>query len=190
MTVTERIDSLAEAPGVLAAFRAVGAAGQARPVGGNLHAVLVHWYTVEGDITTEGKGNLIVINAESEDPEAPEVAYWLGQLPGPLRPAAPEIKYLTDRTTGNWGNLSSAAQQAAILEFCNAVYKEAVSGARDIREFRVEAIDGKTVKVSGYFNVGENLAQWQYMTWYIKLIDANGSVASPYSNIEFQAVVA
>lgn len=189
MTAQERINALADAPGVLAAFRAMGPAGEYRPVGGNLYAVLVQWYSIDGNIAVDGKNHLIVANVESEDPEAPEVAYWLGQIPAPLRPAAPEVKYLSDRTTGNWGDLSGAAQQAAILDFCNAVYKEAVSGARDIREFRVEAINGKTVKVSGYFNVGENLTEWAYRTWYVKLIDANGSVASPYSNIEFQAVV-
>ena len=190
MTIAERIESLAEASGVLAAFRAVGAAGQARPVGGNLHAVLVHWYTADGDITTEGKGNLIVINAESEDPEAPEVAYWLGQLPGPLRPVVPEVKYLTARTAGGWANLAGTAQKTAILGFCNEVYKAATPGARDIREFEVTPIDGNTVKISGNFNIGAALDEWAPRTWYIKLIDANGSVSTPYSNVEFQAVVA
>lgn len=68
-----------------------------------------------------------------------------------------------------------------------------MAGARDIREFQCEPVDGSTIRVSGYFNTGAGLTTWERMTWFVKLLDPNGSVAPDgqgnYANIEFQRVV-
>jgi hypothetical protein len=118
--------------------------------------------------------------------EPEEAAYWLGNIPAPLRPAPAEVKYLSARTTAGWGGLSGAAQAAAIQSFCNTTYKAANNGARDIREFTVSPIDGNTVKVSGFFNTGAGFTTWERQTWFIKLIDANGATSG--ANVEFHRV--
>lgn len=181
MTITERVESLDAAAGVLSAFTK----GEVETIGGNLHTQRVEWVTTSGDVANSFAARLIVDEYGTET----EAAYWLGELPAPLRPVVPEEKYLTARTVSGWGALTAAAQKAAIESFCNEVYKAAVAGARDIREFTVTPVDGTKVKVSGYFNAGQNNTTWERQTWYIRLIDANGSVAAPYSNIEFQRVI-
>ena len=117
-----------------------------------------------------------------------ESALWSGSIPAILQPAP---KFLTSRTTGGWGDLSSAQQIAAIQNFCNEVYKAKEPGAGNIREFGIAAVDGTTVRVSGFFNTPDaqsQLTQWVPKTWFVRLIDANGSVASPYTNVEFHLI--
>lgn len=101
------------------------------------------------------------------------------------RPAVLEVeqKFLSSRTAGGWANLSRAAQATAIEGFCNSVYQAANAGAQAIREFQVTAISGSIIKVTGYFDKGTS---WAMESWYVRLIDPNGSVAAPYSNIEFE----
>lgn len=153
----------------------------------DLHLGTIAWVEIaDGAVTKQTKDIIIKDLGDVVEGVNIEQAYWVGGVPGPLRP---EGKFLSARTTGGWAGLTRAAQLAAIQSFCNSVYKGAVAGARDIREFQCEAVDGNTVKVSGYFNTGASLAEWQRQTWFVKLLDANGSVAAPYSNIEFQRVV-
>ena len=181
MTIDEQVAALAAAPNVLRAFQA----GDPKTIfGGNLHMVRVEWFTVSGNVVNSEAQSLIV--DKMTEPE--EAAYWLGNIPAPLRPAPAEVKYLTSRTTGGWGTLTAAAQKTAIQNFCNEVYKVANAGAANIREFTVEPIDGTTVKVRGNFNTGNGFTEWTPMAWYVRLKDANGSVAAPYSNVEFHRV--
>ena len=81
----------------------------------------------------------------------------------------------------------SKTGSTAIQNFCNAVYKTKEAAAGDIREFSVAPHDGSTIKVNGMFYVGASTA-WERMSWYVRLIDPNGSVAAPYSNIEFHQI--
>jgi hypothetical protein len=111
-----------------------------------------------------------------------EDAYWLRRVPEPLR-APDAVKYLEDRTVSGWGQLSQGQQEAAIEGFCNSVYQAANPGAEDIRRFTVEAVSGDTILVSGDFDTGTT---WQNQHWYVHLIDPDGSVAAPYTNIRFE----
>lgn len=153
----------------------------------DLHLGTIAWVEItDGAVTKQTKDIIIKDLGDVVEGVNIEQAYWVGGVPGPLKP---EAKFLTARTTGGWAGLTRAAQLAAIQSFCNAVYKGAVAGARDIRDFTCEPVDGSTIRVSGYFNTGAGLTEWTRQTWFVKLLDANGSVAAPYSNIEFQKVV-
>lgn len=152
----------------------------------NLHLGTIAWVEIaDGAVTKQSKDIIIKDLGVVENEVNIEQAYWVGGVPAPLKA---EAKFLSSRTAGGWAGLTRAAQLAAIQSFCNAVYKGAVAGARDIRDFTCEAVDGNTIRVSGFFNTGAGLTQWERQTWFVRLIDANGSVASPYSNIEFQRV--
>lgn len=152
----------------------------------NLHLGTIAWVEIaDGAVTKQSKDIIVKDLGVVVNEVNIEEAYWVGGVPAPLRP---EGKFLASRTAGGWSGLTRAAQLSAIQSFCNAVYKGAVANARDIREFTCEPVDGNTIRVSGYFNTGAGLTQWERQTWFVRLIDANGSVASPYSNIEFQRV--
>lgn len=132
------------------------------------------------DVALRQGAELFVRNAGQQN----ESAVWSGGVPAILQTQA---KFLTSRTAGGWAALTYAQQFTAIQNFCNAVYKTKEAAAGDIREFNVVPHDGSTVKVSGMFYVGTTTS-WKPMAWYIRLIDPNGSVASPYSNIEFHQI--
>jgi len=179
MTIEQRVAALAAAPNVLTAFM------PSEPktiLNSNLHSVRVEWFTVSGNVVTGEAQNLIV----QAMGDAEEIAYWLGNIPAPLRPAPAEVKYIASRTAGGWAGMSGPAQATAIQNFCNSTYKAANNGARDIREFTVSPVDGNTVKVSGFFNTGAGFTTWERMTWFIKLIDANGATSG--ANVEFHRV--
>lgn len=176
-TLQQRVDALDAAPNVLEAWIDTAPVSIGRA--GTVYAGRVAWVESTGS-TAQQKGiEVIVVNLGVVGQEA---AYWLNDVPGPLKT---EAKYLTSRTAGGWGALTAAAQSAAIESFCNSVYKAANAGASDIREFSVTATNGSTIRVSGYFDIGTT---WEHQTWYVRLIDPNGSVTAPYSNIEFQRV--
>lgn len=181
MKISERVAALDAAQNVLAAYTR----GEVEAIGGNLHAVRVEWVVTSGDVVNNYAARLIVDDFGLET----EAAYWQGELPGPLRPAPVETKYLTMRTAGGWAALTAAAQRTAIENFCNDVYKAKVANARNIRDFSVEPWDGSTVKVSGWFNTGASLDEWRRRAWFIRLIDPNGSVAAGSGNVEFHEVI-
>lgn len=185
VTVQGLLDALNAKTGVvLSAWIDVTPATMTRS---NLHLGTIAWVEIaDGAVTKQTKDIIIKDSGVVVEGVNIEQAYWVGGVPGPLRP---EAKFLASRTTGGWAGLARAAQLTAIQSFCNAVYKGAVAGARDIRDFTCEPVDGSTIRVSGYFNTGQGLTEWQRQTWFVKLLDANGSVAAPYSNIEFQRVV-
>lgn len=192
-TVQQKIDQLNAKTGVvLAAWMEVAPAPIQRsnvtPEDSPLYLGVIGWIEIVDGAAVRRNNDIIVKDlGEVVNEVNIEQAYWVGSIPTPLRA---ETKFLASRTTGGWGSLTRAAQLSAIQGFCNAVYKGAVAGARDIREFTCEPVDGSTIRVSGYFNTGAGLTTWERQTWFVKLLDPNGSVAAPYSNIEFQRVVA
>lgn len=177
-TLQQRVDALGAAPNVLEAWIEVAPVSIGRA--GTVYAGRVAWVESTGSTATQRGIEVIVVNLGVVGQEA---AFWLNDVPGPLKT---ETKYLTSRTASGWGALTTAAQATAIQGFCNSVYQSVNVGAGAIREFSVSPVDGTTIRVSGYFDIGTT---WEHQTWYIRLIDANGSVAAPYTNIEFQRVV-
>lgn len=180
-TLQQKVAALDAVPGVLEAW----IDREPEPVGkaGTLTRGVVAWYVLtDGTVKLEASDVLV----SQFGVEGQEAAYWLQQIPAPLRPAS-EVKYLSSRTTGGWAGLTGAQQLSAISTFCNVVYASANAGASAIREIEVDPVDGTTIRVTGFFDIGTT---WQKQEWYVRLIDANGSVAAPYSNIEFQRVAA
>lgn len=178
-TVQQKVDALnAKTETVLSAWLEVAPVTMERSP---LYRGTIAWVEIAADETVQRKSQEIIVRDLGVVGQ--ETAYWMGQLPAPLKP---ETKYLTGRTTAGWGNLSATAQATAIENFCNSVYVGANAGAGNIREFSTTPVNGSTIRVSGYFDLGTT---WQRQEWYVRLIDPNGSVASPYSNIEFQKVV-
>jgi len=178
-TLQQKVDALGAAPNVLEAWIEVAPVSFGRA--GTLYAGKVAWVEVSGQTVQQRGIEVIVKNLGIVGQEQ---AYWVNDLPGPLKPST-EVKYLSSRTTAGWGALSGAAQLSAIEGFCNSVYATASPGAGAIREFSATPTNGTTIKVSGYFDLGTT---WEHQTWYVRLIDPNGSVSAPYSNIEFQRV--
>lgn len=141
----------------------------------------IDWILNSGsDVALRQGAELFVRNAGEQG----EVAVWSGGIPAILQTQA---RFLTSRTAGGWAAQTYAQQFTAIQNFCNAVYKTQEASAGDIREFNVVPHDGSTIKVSGMFYVSATTS-WKPMVWYVRLIDPNGSVASPYSNIEFHQI--
>ena len=143
----------------------------------NLHITNVTYYVVQGDIVTVNKVTAIISNYLGEG----EAAYWLRALPEPLRPApVPEVLF-SART-------ASTITAAQIETFSNSAWVDANAGAAAIRNFSVQPIDGNTVQVSGKFNIPADALPWQDRTYYIRLVDANGSVVLGNANIKFERV--
>lgn len=178
-SLQQRVDALDAAPNVLEAWIDTAPVSIGRA--GTVYAGRVAWVESSGSTATQRGVDVIVVNLGVVGQEA---AYWLNEVPAPLKT---EAKYLTSRTASGWGGLTAAAQLAAIESFCNEVYVAATPGAGAIREFTATATNGSTIKVSGYFDLGTT---WERQEWYVRLIDPNGSVSAPYSNIEFQRVAA
>lgn len=154
----------------------------------NLHVTNVTYYVVEGDIVTANKVTAIISNYLSVDPENPEAAYWLRSLPEPLRPAPSPPVLFSARTVG-------AVTAANVETYCNNRWTATVQNggaghttAASIREFSVTPIDGKTVQISGKFNIPEDALPWQYRSYYIRLVDADGSVQPGNVNVKFERV--
>lgn len=176
-TLTERLAELNNDDDVLEAIIVSDAA----PISGfnALYTADIRYAAIDGDKATDNRVRLVGIDHGG----AGEAWYWLS-VPSEL--TNDPVKLLTSRTTAGWGALTLAAQEAAVESFCNSVYAAANTGAQNIREFSVSAVKGDTVKVSGYFDIGTT---WEQQTWYIRLVDPNGSVAAPYSNIQFERVM-
>ncbi len=191
-TVQQKIDQLNAKTGVvLAAWMEVAPApiqrSNVNPQSDPLYLGVIGWIEIVDGAAVRRNNDIIVKDlGDVVEGVNIEQAYWVGSIPTPLRA---ETKFLSSRTAGGWAGLTRAAQLSAIQTFCNAVYKGAVAGARDIRDFQCEPVDGSTIRVSGYFNTGAGLTTWERQTWFVKLIDPNGSVVSPYDNVEFHRVV-
>lgn len=177
MTLEQKLTEISEKPGVLGA--AIIPLGQ--PTGfTTLHAAKIAWYLDAGNGVTQGQSAEFIITGKDTPQEA---VYAIGNVPPILQT---ETKFLASRTAGGWGNQTAAQQFAAIENFCNGVYVAAHAGASNIREFSVSNVNGTTIRVNGNFDVGTT---WEPQSWYVRLIDPNGSVAAPYANVEFQRIV-
>lgn len=131
-------------------------------------------------LQTDAATGVIADNAVEVWIDAQGACYWARRRPAVLEV---EQKFLSSRTAGGWANLTRAAQWSAIEGFCNSVYQGANAGAQAIREFQVAPVTGSIIKITGYFDKGTT---WALEAWYVRLVDPNGSVAAPYSNIEFE----
>ena len=171
LTILERVATLSNATGVLAAKAITGA----RPVGSfdSLSIVEVTYWVLTDDVVLVNTVALVVVDAG----EGTEAAYWQRRLPDVLVPVAVAETYMTDRTTA-----FSASQ---IENFVNSVWEDANANTDDVLEFSVTAVDGQTVRVSGKFHVGVAREERAY---YIRLADPNGSVTVGNANIQFQRI--
>lgn len=177
-TLVEREAQLSAASGVLDVWRENDNPTPV-PRSQALWQITLHYAVSDGPSSRLESATLLIYDYSGES----ESATWFRRVPEVLRA---EEKFLSDRTTGGWDGLTRAQQWAEIESFCNEVYQAAAVGAQAIRSFNVSSIQGDTVQVSGYFDLGNT---WQYQTWFIRLVNPNGSVAAPYSNIEFKRVV-
>lgn len=177
MTLAEKLTEISGKPGV------IGAAiiPLSRPTGfETLDAAKISWYVDAGDGVARGNSAEFLISGK-DTPQ--ETVYAIGNAPAILQA---ETKFLSARTAGGWGDLTAAQQFAAIENFCNGVYVAAHAGASNIREFSVTNINASTIRVNGNFDTG---SEWKPQSWYVRLLDPNGSVAAPYANVEFQQII-
>ena len=177
MTLEEKLAEISAKLGVIGA--AIVPLGQ--PVGfTTLHAAKIAWYTVGADGVARGQSAEFLIAAQGTEQEE---VFPIGGQPSILQE---ETKFLTARTAGGWGNLTAAQQFSAIEGFCNGVYVAANPQSANIREFNVSNINASTIRINGMFDLGTT---WEPQSWYVRLLDPNGSVAAPYANVEFQKIV-
>lgn len=171
-------ERLLELQGAGSVWQAIAQSAPAQMEGlDNLHEALIRYAWADGDVTRDTVVKLIGRNHGGGSEEW----NWERGVPEPLRV---EAKYLSGRTAGNWANVAKAAQAAAIENFCNAVYQDAVPGAQDIREFSVAPTAPDMVKVSGWFHVNSN-ADWERQSWYVRLLNINANPVT-VSDVEFQ----
>jgi hypothetical protein len=187
MTVAERRAELLAAPGVVAVTELVSPVIPQAYFGGAYRFRLSYAVESGDDVTTTNSADLFILGwtpEEEREPETPpEVATWLGQLPRPL--VDNTVVYISDRTVGN------PITATQIEAFANAQWKAQAghSAAANIRRFQVAPVDGKTVMVTGLFNVipQSGAATWETRSYLIRMIDANGNPSG--SNIVFERLV-
>lgn len=131
-------------------------------------------------LQTNAATGVIADNAVEVWIDSQGACYWARRRPAVLET---EVKFLSSRTAGGWASLTRAQQWTAIESFCNSVYQGANAGAQAIREFQVAPVTGSIIKITGYFDKGTS---WALESWYVRLIEANGSVTAPYTNIELE----
>lgn len=172
-TFEERLAELNADPDVLEAVEQSAPA----PIGGfaGLWTASISYVSVAGDVAQRNTVDLVGI----ADGEQGEAWYWARRVPDVLTNGP--VGLFADRTAGN----ITAAQ---VQTFANSTWATANAGAASIRNFSVTAIDGKTVQVSGTFNVPNDPLPWQARSYYIRLVDANGSVTPGNANIKFERV--
>lgn len=171
MNITQRIETVGAAPGVLAAF----AKGEVEAIGGNLHLVNVVWFHVAGAVARRGGGSLIVSGYGT----GAESALWGGNLPDVIAPAPAAQGYITERTV--------PFTKAQVIAFANAQWRAqgaAYTNAPDILGIEVDNMDGKSVKVSGLFWMdGGARSDRGYV---IRLVDPNGLTSG--ANVKFEQI--
>lgn len=118
---------------------------------------------------------------------SPEVAYWLQGKPEVLQ-ATPTGPYMSGRTVGGWDELTKSAQEAAIHSFLSQVWRDSQTDQtrEDIRSMQLTPTGPNTLKVSGDFHTG---VAWEPKTYYVHLVDADGSVAVGDGNLILEPVV-
>jgi len=174
-TVQQRVDALANAANV------IGVSREAEPtmVLAGLGKLRVTYASTTGSIAEIQVVDLLVVNFGEQN----KAAFWLSRVPAPLV-VTPPVVYISDRTVGE------PITAAQIQSFCNAQWRAQAghSAAADIRKFSVVPVDGKSVQVSGWFNVipQSGAATWERRAYLIRMIDPNGNPSG--SNIWFERV--
>lgn len=185
-TLQQRVDALDAAPNVLEAWIEVQPISMGRA--GTLYAARVAWVESTGATASQRgvevivKNSGLVVNGVNV-----EEAYWVNDLPGPLKPA-PADAYITGRTSEAAANPKRPFTRAEVESFCNGQWR-ATSGnaaARDVIEFSVSNVTANTVRVSGLFHdVATN--NRIKLTYLISLVDANGATSG--ANVKFEKVI-
>lgn len=174
-----KVDALGAAPGVLEAWIDIAPVSMGKA--GTLYAGKVAWVEVSNG-TVSQKGIDVIVQHLGEVGQ--EAAYWVNDLPGPLK-AAPADAYITGRNT--------PFTKAQVEAFCNAQWKAVLvngvavnAAARDAIDFTVQNVTANTVRVQGLFHdvaTGNRVR----LTFLITLVDANGSTSG--TNVKFEKVV-
>lgn len=169
-TAQAKIDALNALPNVLQAN--YEREPQSVPFFGELYTAVIGWYYTDNGVARNASAAVIITALGTPQEES----YWLGKVPEILAPVA-ATKYITDRTGGGF---TEAQVKAKIAE----VWANAAPTAGPIIGLTVSPVDGKTVRVSGSFDVGNNVREQRtYLLW---LADVNGSVTAGNANIKWQ----
>ena len=166
-------DRMADIQGATLAAKLVGTPYKVNDTP-SIHIGDIRYWAADGDTVRENTAAIVIVDYNGGS----EAAYWLKRIPDVLQPAPEEPEYITDRATP-----FSAAQ---IESFCNSIWLNTNPGASEILEFDVVSVDGKTVRVSGKFDVGTDTREGR--VYYIQLIDPNGSVVVGNANVKFERV--
>ncbi len=173
MTLAERVAELSAVNGVVAAI--IDGEPKQLSLSPSIHLARVTYWRIVGSLVTDSAVAVVVLNYGVPETEA---AYWLRKVPDILQPAAAATTYFTSR--------NSPFTAAQIETYCNQIWVAANASAGPILEFNVQAVNGKTVKVSGKFDVGG--ASREDRSYYIWLVDPNGSVAAGNANVKFERI--
>ena len=179
-TLQQKLDALSAAPNVLEARTVRGPASV--PGFGNVYTAQVLWFYTEGGVAKKSSAEVIITSLGGIDPEtgaSVEAAYWLSEIPAPLRPVVVET-YITGRTQ------PFTAMQ--VVAFCNTQWRATVGNAAAlaIKEFSASNVDANTIRVTGLFHdVATNTRP--RLTYLITLVDANGLTTG--ANVKFEKVV-
>lgn len=168
---------IAAAPGVIASYTSKSPVQVDRGPDG-LYTANIMYAVNKGQVAS-----VVASTALVKDFGLPtEAAWWYDRLPEVLKPAT-VVKFFSDRT-------ASSVTAAQIETFCNATWKSisGQAGAPDLRQFNVVPVDGKTVAIEARFNTGAAGAPWILRKFFIRLVDANGSVAVGNANIKFEEI--
>jgi hypothetical protein len=172
MTVEQRLQSLRDVQGVLAAYLV----GQVTSEPG-VDYVPVAWVTGGVDVGRKDGGTLIATGRNTEA----EAAIWGGSLPAPQVPAAVAPGYITERNPP-----FTAAQVKA---FINATWRGTTEGgasAPDVLAIEMDNLDGKSIRVSGLFWIAENGTRSD-RAYVIRFVDANGATSG--ANVKFERIL-
>jgi hypothetical protein len=169
-TAQAKIDSLNALPNVLQANYL--REPQSVPFFGELYTATIGWFYTENGIAKKSSADVIITALGTEQ----EASYWLAATPPILLPVV-ETKYITGRTGGGF-------TEAQVKSSVQAIWLNAVPTSSAIIGLTVSAVDGKTIRATGSFDVGNNLREIRtYVMW---LVDVNGSVTPGNANIKWQ----
>jgi hypothetical protein len=167
-TLQQKLDALSAAPNVLEARTVRGPASV--PGFGNVYTAQVLWFYTENGVAKKSSAEVIITSLGLVGSEA---AYWLSEIPAPLRPVVP-ITFLG----------AKAFTLAQVETFVNAKWVAANATANPIQDFTATSIDAKTVEVAGLFDVAGTRERRTYRIW---LVDPAGNISG--ANAKFERVL-
>lgn len=149
----------------------------------NLHKCNVTYYHATGDVVT---ANTVEVLVSHYLDVGNEVAYWVRQVPEPLRVVVAQ-KFITDRTGGGFtlAQVMTKVQQVWAKEQENAI-----PAREPIRGLSISYVNGTTILVDGSFDTGttnsENERVYQDRRYRMWLDNPNGSVTAGDANIKWR----